>query len=79
MMPKPDPKRCGTPDCPRPPRAAVRTTRPSRADVRVTLYTDDRAAPATASRYCHQCVRALVGSLVDTLVDLDDERRRVTR
>jgi len=52
---------------------AVRTTRPNRADVRGTIFTDDRAAPKTGpSRYCHTHGAQLVADLIKTLVHGDD-------
>lgn len=62
--------------CPRPARAAIRTTRPTRADVRVTVYTDNRVAPKTASRYCHQHAQWLLRDLLGALVDGDDDDER---
>lgn len=57
--------------CGRPTRAAIRTTRPSRADMRVTLYTDDRTAPGTATGYCREHVLAMLHDLAEVLVDGD--------
>lgn len=63
---------CTDKDCERPARCAIRTTRPTRGDIRVTLYADDRTAPKTSPRYCHEHGVALVTGLARTLVDGDD-------
>lgn len=63
---------CTSPGCERPARAAVRTTRPKRDDLRVLLYADDRTAPKTAQRYCHEHTAQLMADLVTALVDVDD-------
>jgi len=67
------PAPCGEKDCKRPARAAFRITRPTRADVRVTVYTDDRSAPKTASRACKECMLKLAGQLLTVLIDGDNE------
>jgi hypothetical protein len=59
-------------ECSRPARAAIRTTRPSRAGLRVTLYPDDRSAPGPATRYCHEHAVQLMHDLTATLVDGDE-------
>lgn len=51
---------------------AVRTTRPTREDLRVTVYADDRAAPKTAQRYCKQCGQATVRDVLNVVVDADE-------
>lgn len=71
-MPKRDPTQCATEGCRREPRCAVRTTRPGRGDMRVTLHADDRTAPASATRYCQRCARSLLADLVTALVAADD-------
>lgn len=63
---------CITKDCGKPARCAIRTTRPSRPDIRVTIYTDNRHAPKSASRYCQGCAIPLASGLVQALVDGDD-------
>lgn len=59
-------------ECERPARAAIRVTRPSRADLRITLYADDRVAPKTAIRYCHEHTVATLTALARTVVDGDE-------
>lgn len=63
---------CSVEDCQRDARCGIRTTRPSRADVRVTLYTDNRVAPKTAQRYCHRHGLQVLADLVAALIDRDD-------
>jgi hypothetical protein len=62
---------CSTKGCDREARCAVRTTRPTRADVRVTLYTDNRVAPKTACRHCQEHGLELLVGLAKVLVDGD--------
>ncbi len=64
--------KCSDKECERPARCAIRTTRPSRADIRVTLYADDRTAPKTALRYCHEHGVSTITALTRTVVDGDD-------
>lgn len=68
-----DPARCTATGCDRPARLAVRTTRPSRDDLRTTIYYDDRTAPRTAQRYCRQHGGETLAALVITLTDADEE------
>lgn len=65
--------RCAVAGCPNQARIAIRTTWPTRADVRSTVYYDDRLAPKTATRYCRACGAELAASLVNTLADIDEE------
>lgn len=51
---------------------AVRTTRPSREDLRVTSYADDRSAPKAATRYCKEHGMATVRELLTVVVDSDE-------
>lgn len=62
---------CSTIECPNEARCAIRTTRPSRADLRTTLYYDDRQAPKTATPYCKACAIALLPELC-AIIDNDE-------
>lgn len=59
--------------CQRPARMAVRTTRPSRDDVRIAVFADDRVAPMSAMRYCKACGLAVLAELATIVVDSDEE------
>lgn len=72
MASMPDTTTCSDKDCERPARCAIRTTLPSLADLRVTLYANDRVAPKTALRYCHEHGVATMTALTRTVVDGDD-------
>lgn len=61
---------CATKDCPNEARCAISTTRPTRGDLRTTLYYDDRVAPKKAPRYCKACATALMPSLCE-IIDND--------
>lgn len=63
---------CSVEECKRPARCAIRTTRPKRGDLRVTLYADDRVAPKTALRYCHEHGVAVTTALARTVVEGDE-------
>lgn len=63
---------CSHSGCERQARMAVRTTRPSREDLRVTIYCDDRSAPKTAQRYCKRCGQATVRDVLNVVVDSDE-------
>lgn len=58
--------------CSREARMAVRTTRPHRDNIRITIFADNRTAPLTATPYCHDCGASLVQSLLATVVDADE-------
>lgn len=64
---------CAYDGCSKEARAAVRTTRPRREDLRVLLYVDDRVAPQAATRYCKEHVVKLLGELAEAVVADDDE------
>lgn len=68
-----DSNQCHTEKCQRPARMAVRTRRPQRDNVIVTVWTDDRAAavPNQAEKYCREHGMQLLSSLMTTLVDSD--------
>lgn len=63
--------KCSHGDCERESRMAVRTTRPTREDLRVTVYVDDRVAPKTAQRYCKECGLKTVRDVLNVVVDAD--------
>lgn len=65
-------RECGDSRCSKPARCAIRTTRPTRADMRVTIYADDRVAPKSATPYCHEHGVHLAKELTEVLVDGDD-------
>lgn len=67
------PDYCHDDGCTRAARMAVRITRTSRPDVRVTVYADDRTAPAVALRYCQRHGQEFVAGVINVLVDGDDE------
>lgn len=50
---------------------AIRTTRPTRGDLRHTAYCDDRTAPKTTLRYCRACGSRLLADLIVATVDGD--------
>jgi hypothetical protein len=52
---------------------AVRTTRPTRGDLRVTVYADDRTAPKTAPRYCKSHGLETVAELLSVTVGADPD------
>lgn len=66
-------EKCSDVQCSRPGRMALRTTRPSREDLRTTIFYDDRVAPKSAQTYCREHGTELLVSLVDTLVPEDEE------
>jgi len=63
---------CEERGCDKPARLAIRTTRPTRANLKSTIYYDERVAPKTASRYCNEHGTHLAAELVRTLADGDD-------
>lgn len=63
---------CTSPGCARDARAAVRTTRSARDDIRVTLHPDNRTAPKAAGRYCYEHTLALLADLTKVLVSPDE-------
>lgn len=63
--------KCSEPRCDRDARMAVGTARPSREDLRVTAYADDRTAPKTATRYCKEHGIATTRELLIVVVDAD--------
>lgn len=63
---------CFTPSCEREARMAVRATRPTREDLRVTAYADNRSAPKAATSYCKACGQQTVRELLDVVVDADE-------
>jgi len=66
-------EQCSDSKCQKPARAAVKVTRPSRGDVRIAIYTDDRYAPKTATRTCNEHTIDSVKSLMLILIDIDGE------
>ncbi len=66
-----DPSKCTAPDCPNPPRMALRTTRPTREKLTTTIHYDNRTAPATASPYCRWHGAECLAQLVTTLTESD--------
>lgn len=58
---------CTSPGCDFPASVAVRTTRPSPADIRSTVYYTPEVAPRTAQRYCRSCAEHLLAELVTLL------------
>lgn len=66
---------CKNQGCERPARMAIRTRRPQRDNVIVTVWTDDRAAavPLTADKHCYQHGLELLQGLYRTLVNVDDD------
>jgi len=70
----PTPESCSSPDCDRPARMAIRTTRPQRDNVVVTVWTDSHAdkVPAKAPRYCREHGADMLADFVRVLVDGDD-------
>lgn len=71
--PEVNPLECSHPECGRSARMAIRTTRRSRDDLRVTAFPDDRAAPKVAQRYCKEHGLAALNEIVGLLVDSDGE------
>lgn len=63
--------KCTHDPCNKPGRLALRTTRPTREDLRTMIYFDDRTAPKTAQPYCREHGAALVADLIQTLVAED--------
>ena len=62
-------KKCSDRRCNEPARVGVRTTRPTRPDLRTTIYWDERVAPATASLYCKEHGKHVLAELANTLID----------
>jgi hypothetical protein len=54
-------------------RMAFRVTRPTRADIRLTVYTDDRVAPKTATRTCKQDGTRIISDMMAVLIDQDED------
>jgi hypothetical protein len=52
---------------------ALRTTRPSRDDLRTVVFYDDRTAPRTALRYCAEHGLKTIKALLNVLVDANDD------
>ena len=65
-------ERCSTKNCKNQARAAVRTTRPKRDDLRTTLFYDDRVAPKGAQKLCKDCTQKLLVGLC-AVIDNDAE------
>lgn len=63
---------CHTSGCNRPARMAFRITRPTRADLRVLVYADDRVAPKTATRMCREHGIADVAGILQAVVHTDE-------
>lgn len=63
--------RCSEGGCTKDARLALRTTRPTREDLRTTIFYDDRSAPNTAMRYCAEHGLKVVQELLSVLVDVD--------
>lgn len=55
--------------CDKPARVGIRTTRPTRPDLRTTVYWDERVAPKTASLYCKEHGSIVLIELASTLID----------
>jgi hypothetical protein len=51
---------------------AVKVTRPTRGDLRVTAYADDRTAPRGATPYCREHGTGTVSDLLMAVVEADD-------
>lgn len=58
---------CKTEGCNRPATVALRTTRPTRGDLRTTIYFDERTAPKAATRYCTPHGAGLAAELITSL------------
>lgn len=58
--------------CGKPARCAISTTRPTRANLKSTIYYDDREAPAKATRYCHEHGVETVTALAKAMIDGDE-------
>lgn len=56
--------------CPKPARAALKTTRGTRFTT--VVYWDDREAPKVAVKYCKEHAVATLIDLSSTLIELDD-------
>lgn len=65
-----DPAMCFDDNCTRKARMAVKTSRTK--TLTSTIFYDDRAAPATAPRYCKQHGMLLVQQAISALVAGDD-------
>lgn len=63
--------RCSDAGCGKEARMALRTTRPTRDDLRTVIFYDDRTAPSTALRYCADHGLKVVEQLMSVLVDGD--------
>lgn len=64
---------CDDRQCERPARMAIKTARPTRAKMTSTIHWDDRTAPEKGyMRYCKEHGKALLASLADVLIDIDD-------
>lgn len=68
-----DTKKCEATDCEKDARCAIRTARPTRANLYSTVWYDDRSAPKTAVRYCHGHGVETMTQLAQALIDQDDE------
>lgn len=64
--------RCSESGCTRDARMALRTTRPTREDLRTVVFYDDRTAPRTALPYCAEHGLKTVEALLGVLVASDD-------
>lgn len=65
----PEQKMCSRNGCDKEARVGIRTTRPSRADLKTMVYWDERVAPATADLLCKEHGVATLTSLANTLID----------
>lgn len=68
-------KLCSRNDCHRPARMALTVVRPTADNVYIKVWTDERpaAVPKKADLYCKAHGEAVVQSLIETLVNHDDE------
>lgn len=65
-------EKCAGKDCPNQARCAIQTTRPTRPNLKTTLYYDDREAPKSVPRYCKACAIKLLPALC-AIIDNDAE------
>jgi hypothetical protein len=58
---------CNYQGCDKEARVALRTTRPTRSDLKTTVYWDNRTAPATAEELCAKHAVEVLGELAAVL------------
>lgn len=63
---------CSDRDCQREALMAIRTTRPTRAELKSTVWYEESAAPKAAERFCREHGAELIANLVCVLVPPDD-------